>query len=552
MQRKTYYWISIALVLLLLASLACGLTGGEEATATPAPPPPPPPATQPLEPTAAPDVEAPESTTPASNAVSSLEDVRRAVVQIEAQGSFVDPQVGLQLNVAGSGSGFIIDESGIAVTNNHVVTGAALLRVWVGGESQPRNARVLGVSECSDLAVIDIDGEGYPYLEWHDGPISTGLDVYAAGFPLGDPEFTLTRGIVSKERASGETNWASVDAVVEHDATINPGNSGGPLVTADGKLVGVNYSGAFSVNQYFAIARDEAIKIIDQLQAGQDVTSIGVNGEAVADGSISGIWVSSVKSGSPADRAGVQGGDIITMIEGLVLATDGTMSDYCDILRTHGSDSTLRLEVLRYATEEVLEGQLNGRELEQVFSFAQEIEEQVGADLGEDFTGGAGYDEYMEVWDDTDTLVMEIPVEWSRDFDGRPYLADDGSLYAADVQASTDLDAFWDTYSTPGVRFLASNLLALDYNEGSLLDEFGGGYGACVYDGRFEYDDGLYTGLYDLYADCDEVGSVIVELAAVPDHRGFIILIQIQAITDADLEALDRILATFMVVGDMP
>jgi len=88
------------------------------------------------------------------------------------------------------------------VTNNHVVTGAAILKVWVGGDqSQSYNAKVLGVSECSDLAVIDIDGEGFPYLQWHEGAIKVGLEVYAAGFPLGEPEFTLTKGIVSKEKS---------------------------------------------------------------------------------------------------------------------------------------------------------------------------------------------------------------------------------------------------------------------------------------------------------------------------------------------------------------
>ena len=118
-------------------------------------------------------------------AVSTLDAVKSATIQIQAEGSFVDPQVGLMLNVAGRGSGVIIDPSGIAVTNNHVVTGAALLKVWIGGETSPRNARILGVSECSDLAVIDIDGEGFPYMQWYDGPINVGLDIYAAGFPLG-------------------------------------------------------------------------------------------------------------------------------------------------------------------------------------------------------------------------------------------------------------------------------------------------------------------------------------------------------------------------------
>ncbi|MER3458976.1 MAG: peptidase S1, partial [Chloroflexota bacterium] len=357
------------------------------------------------------------SATPRSKAVSSLDEVKSAVIQIEAQGSFVDPQVGLQLNVAGRGSGFIIDPSGLAVTNNHVVTGAALLKVWVGGERDPRNAKILGVSECSDLALIDIDGEGYPYLEWYEGRITTGLDVYAAGFPLGDPEFTLTRGIVSKERASGETSWASVDAVIEHDATINPGSSGGPLVNKDGKVVGVNFMYDPDAKQYFAIAPKEALEIIDQLRQRKDVTSIGVNGQAVTDGeSISGIWVAAVKSGSPADKAGVQGGDIITKIEGLVLATDGTMSDYCDILRTHESEDTLSLEVLRFATQEVLVGQLNGRPLEVSFSFAQQVEQEAGQQVEQ----GTAYTEYVEIYNDGGEIKLSVPKEWS-DVDGRDW-----------------------------------------------------------------------------------------------------------------------------------
>ena len=77
------------------------------------------------------------SSAAASGAVTSLEDVQSAAIQIEAEGTFQDPEVGTVFNAAGRGSGFIIDPSGIAVTNNHVVTGAALLRVWVGGEDEP-------------------------------------------------------------------------------------------------------------------------------------------------------------------------------------------------------------------------------------------------------------------------------------------------------------------------------------------------------------------------------------------------------------------------------
>lgn len=481
----------------------------------------------------------------ASGAVSNLQDVRNAVVQIVAQGSFVDPEVGLQLNAAGSGSGFIIDPAGIAVTNNHVVTGSALLEVYVAGEAEPRNAKILGVSECSDLAVIDIEGEGFPYLEWYDGTVSVGLDVYAAGFPLGDPEFTLTRGIVAKEQANGESSWASVDGVIQHDATINPGNSGGPLVDQNGRIVAVNYAGTNQTNQYFAIARDHATPMIDQLQAGNDIHSIGVNGEAVSDGdSIYGIWVSSVQSGSPADNAGVQGGDIITMMEGLVLGTDGTMSDYCDILRSNEAEDVLSIEILRFATEEVLEGQLNGRELEQSFSFAQTLGDEVAAAPAADGTLPASYD-YIYVTDDSGTLEVEIPTAW-QDIDGSAWV-DGNETLGQGVRAAPNLDEFYDTWTMPGMIFGASRTLAQSMNEQVLLEEFD--YSDfCLHEGRYDYSDALYTGLYDVWADCDGTGSLYVVVTAVPEARNFVILVGVQIVSDADLNALDRILASFVVI----
>ncbi len=300
---------------------------------------------------------------PSSGAVSNLDDLRDAVIQIEAVGTFVDPQVGLLVNAAGRGSGFIVDPSGIAITNNHVVTGAATLKVFLNGEQY--SARVVGASECADLAVIKIEGNNFKYLDWFKEAPKVGAEVYSAGFPLGEPQFTLTKGIISKEKADGHTDWASLDYVLSHDATINPGNSGGPLITKDAQVVGINYRSRPNFNQYFAIDAKTAQKMISDLQTGKDVWSIGVNGVAVRseDGSLSGIWVMSVKSGTPADKAGVKPGDILYQMEGLVLATDGTMKDYCDILRSRSTTDTMSLTVIRFASGEILEGQLNGREL---------------------------------------------------------------------------------------------------------------------------------------------------------------------------------------------
>ncbi len=483
--------------------------------------------------------------------VSSRTDLESATVQIVAEGSFVDPEVGQVLNDAGSGSGFIIDPSGIAVTNNHVVTGSAILKVYVAGEDEPRNAKVLGVSECSDLAVIDIEGEGYPYFEWRDDPVTTGLDVYAAGFPLGDPEFTLTRGIVSKADTDGETVWASVDSVLEHDATINPGNSGGPLVDDNSRVVGVNYAGSSETNQYFAITSDEALAVVAQLREEQDVDSIGVNGQAVVsqDQSLSGVWVSSVQSGSPADEAGVRGGDLITKLEGLVLATDGTMADYCDVLRSRDASDTMNLEVLRYQTGETLEGQLNGRNLEPAASLPPEVEEQAGVSgSAEGTTGGDTYSGYTTVTDDSEALQMDVPTEWSAvnggawDFEGK--------TVGKAITASADLDAYTNTWGEPGAFFGASSSLIESYSVDSLLDYYDWS-GECEIDGRYDYQDELYKGKYDLWVNCGDEGATYIVLAAVPENQEYITLVNIQVTNDADLDAADQILNTFEVVGDV-
>jgi serine protease Do len=525
--RSRSMWILV----LVLVLVSCG--GDPTPTQAPAP-------------TEAPTAtEAPAPTEAPVASVTTLEDVKSAVIQIVAQGSFVEPGVGLQVNVAGSGSGFIIDESGLAVTNNHVVTGAAFLKVWVGGESQSRNAKVLAASECSDLAVIDIDGEGFPYLEWYEGPISAGLDIYVAGFPLSDPEYTLVRGIVAKERADGETSWASVDTVIQHDASTNPGNSGGPIVTKDGNVVAIHYASTAGVNQYFAIARDEALKVIDRLRAGQDVNSIGVNGTAVNDGEgLSGIWVSSVESGSPADRAGIRGGDIIYRLEGLILATDGTMSDYCDILRSHNPGDVLSVDVLRFETGERLEGQLNGRELEAVSVPVVPTRAVVEGE-----PASLSYSGYVLITDDYGILEVEVPREWN-DVDGSAWVIE-GTEIGASLLASTDLVGFNDSYDTPGLFFGASNVLVAEYDPNSFLDALNFA-DACVLDGRYEYDDGYYVGYYDLYTDCGDALSSIVNIAAEPEDGSFLVWVVSQLLSDADVEALSQIIETFQVVGDLP
>ena len=489
----------------------------------------------------------PEPTKPAG-LVGSLENVKKATIQIEAQGTFTDPQMGTVYNAAGRGSGFIIDPSGIAVTNNHVVTGAALIKVWVGGETQPRNARVLGVSECWDLAVIDLEGDGYPYMEWYQGDINPGLEVYAAGFPLGDPEYTLTKGIISKAKADGETSWASVDGVLEHDARIRGGNSGGPLVTANGQVIGINYAGVDVTDQNFAINGKDAQGVVSTMREGKDYESIGINGQAVLaeDGSLSGIWVSSVKSGSPADKTGIKGGDILTSLEGLVLATDGSMADYCDILRSRNATDTLAVEVLRFSSQEYLEGQLNGRKLETSFSFATELQ----GDVQSSSTGS--YDEFVLVQDNYGAIQVSIPSIWAE-VDGSPWI-DGGDIIGASITASASIQNFSDTYSEPGVFFGATDDIAQLGGYIQLLDVYRDSFRQdCKLEGRYDYEDSAYKGAYDLYTNCAGSQNTLVVLSAKPTNStSLLITVLVQMLTDADAAAFDEILRTFDVIGSLP
>lgn len=466
--------------------------------------------------------------------VDSVDTAEAAVVQIVSQGSFVDPQMGAVLNSAGSGSGFVVDPAGVAVTNNHVVTGAATLEVFVDGESY--NATVVGVSECSDLAVIQIAGEGFTALEWYEGAVETNLEVWALGFPLGDPNYTVTRGIVSKAQAGGETGWASVDSVVEHDARIRPGNSGGPLVDERGRVVGVNYAGESQFDINLAIGADLARGIVETLREGRNVNSIGVNGRAVRseDGSVSGVWVSSVESGSPASRAGISAGDIIVRMEGLTLARDGTMRDYCDVLRSRNPSDVLAVQVLRFATGEILSGEINGTPIEPVISPGDVAPGDADDEAGS--TGGPRYASYRTITDDTGAITVDVPAEWA-DVDGRP-TADGPNL-----QAAPSIGGFVDGYATPGVMIQASRQYG--GNVDAVLD--GLRLSPCGYSGREPYDDGVYVGKVDLYENCEGRETSVVHVAAVPPNRAFTVQVIVQLVSDRDADALEAIVASFDV-----
>ena len=236
--------------------------------------------------------------------------------------------------IPGSGSGFLIDPSGIVVTNNHVIRDTETIKITLAGERESYEAKVLGTDPKTDLAVLRItNGEGrvFPFVEQGDSDMARVGDwAIAVGNPLGQLEGSLTVGVIS---AKGRSNLAiqggapDYQDFIQTDAAINFGNSGGPLVDINGRVIGINTAiNASGQGIGFAIPMSLASKIIPQLVDSGRVARayLGVMprelnaqyAEALGLDIDRGILIEDVVAGTPADKAGIHEGDVITEFDG--------------------------------------------------------------------------------------------------------------------------------------------------------------------------------------------------------------------------------------------
>lgn len=225
----------------------------------------------------------------------------------------------------GVGSGFILTNDGFIMTNAHVVDGADQVIVTLT-DKREFTARIVGADKRTDVAVVKIEASGLPPVKIGDpNRLKVGEWVMAIGSPFG-LENTVTAGIVSaKGRDTGDYL-----PFIQTDVAINPGNSGGPLINMRGEVVGINSqiysrSGGF-MGISFSIPIDEAVQVSTQLRASGRVqrgrlgVGIGDVSKEVAEslglGKPQGALVSNVEAGSPADKAGIEAGDIILKFDG--------------------------------------------------------------------------------------------------------------------------------------------------------------------------------------------------------------------------------------------
>lgn len=341
---------TIGMVVLVISSLSLGAC-----TQQPAPGPlPTPPVTNSQQPAPSPSPTPPPAVISApppaeQAALPSISDVVAKVkpsvvainVEITTYGIFNQP-----VQAQGAGAGWVIRSDGYIVTNNHVVEGANTIMVTLDdGRTIPADKAF--TDPFSDLAIVKINAQNLPALSPGDSFHSNVGDwVVAVGNALGQG-ISATSGIISALGISiSESPGQTLHNLIQTDAAINPGNSGGPLVNMAGQVIGIN---SIKVSQIgvegmgYAISINEALPIINTLintgyvlrpWLGISVFTIDQNvasfyGLAVAQG----VLITDVAAGSPAEKAGLRAGDIITAIDGKEQVDDGVLMDYINSLK---------------------------------------------------------------------------------------------------------------------------------------------------------------------------------------------------------------------------
>jgi S1-C subfamily serine protease len=277
-----------------------------------------------------------------------------------------------------TGSGFLIDDEGHIVTNNHVVAGATKVEVKLGSSDTEHEAEVVGTDPATDVALLKVDvpaGQQHPLSLGDSSKVNVGDPVVAIGNPFG-LDRTVTAGIVSAlQRQIQAPNGFAISHVIQTDAAINPGNSGGPLIDSQGSVIGINSqiqtggSGDGNVGIGFAVPINTAREVVEQIEKNGKVQHayIGISGgditpalaKALKLPAEKGVLVNEVVKGSPADEAGLEGGDTEATIEGAPVRLGGdiitevegkpvsSMEEVVDAVNSAQPGDKMELTVLR-------------------------------------------------------------------------------------------------------------------------------------------------------------------------------------------------------------
>jgi len=292
-----------------------------------------------------------------------VEKASNSVVSIVAKTVNYDPERGPVSEQEGIGTGFIVDSKGIVITNNHVVCDNEIDYAVVTKDNKTLNVKQIDLDPANDIAILKVEGGNLPALELGSSDPSSlkpGQRVIAIGNALGQFQNSVTVGVVSGlgrgitaggGNCSNQIGKETLQNVIQTDAALNPGNSGGPLLDLSGKVVGVNFAISTSAqNVGFVIPIDRVKVILDQYKKDGRIIKpyLGIayyiidRAVARVQGIPEGAFVKRVVLGSPADKAGVQAGDIIVKLNGESVSESNDIVSIINSLKV-GQKVTLEL-----------------------------------------------------------------------------------------------------------------------------------------------------------------------------------------------------------------
>lgn len=275
---------------------------------------------------------------------------------------------------SGTGTGFFITDDGLLITNEHVVcdsTKPEMLSV-VTSENKSYSVKKVTVDAVQDIAILEVDtkSEKVPFLKFAnpDSPLKVGEDVIAIGNPLGINPGSVTRGIISgldrnitaQGSCKNRVTQKDYEGVIQTDAAINSGNSGGPLLDLSGNVVGVNSATSSGANNIsYSVPFQRVLKLLDRYTKNNGTLTfpyLGVEYSMIdpnlakAEDIPTGAYVRRLVSGSPAEKAGIQRGDIITKIgdKTLEFSLQATLNQYFE------PNQKVKVEVFRSTRTSVL------------------------------------------------------------------------------------------------------------------------------------------------------------------------------------------------------
>jgi serine protease Do len=300
-----------------------------------------------------------------SSIVAAAAKVSPAVVQITSVAG-IDPNDVSSLPDTGVGSGVIFDAHGWILTNRHVVSGSDKITVALK-DGRTFTGTIYGIDTLTDLAIVKIEASDLPVAPMGDSSaLQVGQLAIAIGSPLGTYTNSVTSGIVSALGRSITIGNTSLNNLIQTDASINPGNSGGPLVDGKGTVIGIDTataSGAQGIG--FAIPIDIAKPLLQQALAGEKLARpwIGIRYQAITPAVVkehslpvdhgalvgsgqdgTGATLPAITPDSPAAKAGIKDGDIVTSIEGMTIDTQHPLDS---IITRFAPGRTVTIEVLR-------------------------------------------------------------------------------------------------------------------------------------------------------------------------------------------------------------